>query len=82
MVSALIHMPSFELCIPLTGVNALSLECEYITHKTRTFSRLFRNHKIHLSALFGLFIDRNDRFPYPFHTLQLVKFLAFHIPET
>ena len=45
------------------------------------FSRLFDSHKIHLSALLGIFIYQNDRFPQPFHILQLVKSLPFHIPE-
>ena len=34
-----------------------------LNHKTRTFSRLSDSHKRHLSALFGLFTDLNDRFP-------------------
>ena len=44
----------------------------WITHKTKTFSRLFYSHEMRLLALLGLFTDRNDRFPYslPFHIIQ------------
>lgn len=38
---------------------------------TRTFSRLYLTHEIHLLALLSLLIRPNDRFPKPFHTLQL-----------
>ena len=39
----------------------------WINHKTRTSSLLSpRSNKMHLRALFGLFTDRHDWFPYPF----------------
>ena len=64
-------MPSFELCTSFNCCKCIVFRIWILTHKTRTFSRLFHNHKIHLSALFGLFLQ-----------LQPVKFLPFHIPET
>ena len=60
----------------LTAVNALSFKI-WIYHNTKTFSRLFHRHKMHLLALLGLFTDRNDKFPYSFiYILQLMKFLS------
>ena len=48
----------------LTAVNLPSLKYDKsLSQKTRTFSRLSDSHKRHLSALFGLFTDLNDRFP-------------------
>ena len=70
-----------ELCILLTTVNTLSSKYSINHKKPRTFSRLFDSHKIHLSALLGIFICQNDRFPQPFHIIQLVKSLPFHIPK-
>ena len=63
------HIPGLEFCILYCKVNALSSKYEYITDKTRTFSRLFYSQKMHLSSnplIVGLFTDRNARFPYPF----------------
>ena len=57
------------------SINALSLQ-KYIYEEiknTRTFSRLFHDHKMYLLPLAGLFIDRNYRFAYRFTILQLVK---------
>ena len=57
------HIPSLELCIAFTAVIALSLKCRWINHKPESF----HSHKMHLLALLDpLFIDRNDRSPYPF----------------
>ena len=41
----------------------------------------FYSHKILLLALLRLFTDRNDKISQPFHMLQQVRSLPFHIPE-
>ena len=41
----------------------------------------FKAIKIHPLALLGLFTDTNDRCPYPFIILPVVKSLPFHVPE-
>ena len=43
------------------------------------FAWPFHSHNMQPFALLGLFTDQNwnDRFPYPFYILQLVKSLAF-----
>ena len=46
------------------------------------FSLLFRNHKIHLLSVLGLFSCNDTEIPLTFHILQLVKSLPFHTPET
>ena len=72
------HIPSLELRIPFN-----CCKCnDFKFHKTSKFSQHFYSHKILLIAVLGAFTDLNDRFPNPFYTLQLVKPLPFHIPET
>ena len=62
------------------------------TYLVQTFTSLltltadiFHSHKMDRLALLGLFTNRSDRFPVPFHILQLVKprveSVTFHIPE-
>ena len=59
------HISSLEFCIPLNCCKCIVFKT-WIDHKTRTYFRLFHNHKKHLLALPDLFTDRNDRFPYSF----------------
>ena len=44
------------------------------------FAKPFHSHNMQPLALLGIFRDQNwnDRFPYPFYILQLVKSLPFH----
>ena len=42
------------------------LKTWWINRKTRTFPRLLLGHIMNLLALWTIFTDRNDRFPYPF----------------
>ena len=48
----------------------------WTNHKTRKLYGLFYIQKMHLSALLGIFANRNDRFPYPF-----IRCFNYHIPE-
>ena len=55
----------------------------WITHKNRTFSRLFHSHEMHLLvyiALLGLYRPK-WQISSPFHILQQVKCMPFYIPE-
>ena len=74
------NIPIVELCIFLNGCKRTFKIS--INHNTRTFFRLFHNHKMHLLAPLGLFADRNDRFPFPFIYFNWWKFLPVHILET
>ena len=56
------HIPCLELCIPFNGCKCTIFYIG-IYHKNRTFSWLFKAHKIHLLALVGPFTDPNGRFP-------------------
>ena len=47
------------------------------SHKTRTFYRLFHNHKMHLLALLGLITDLNDRFSYPYTSTSEIYTLSY-----
>ena len=60
--------PSVEVCIPFKCWKCTAFII-WINHKTRTFSRPFHNHRMHLLALLGL-SDWNDRFCYPFIYLK------------
>ena len=55
---------SFHLPYPFNCFKCTAFRI-WINQKTRT-SLLSRSNKMHLIALFGLFNDRNDLFPYPF----------------
>ena len=57
--------PCLELCNPFNCWKCTVFKI-WTNHKTRTFSRLFLSHKMHLLALLNLFTHRNDRFPHPF----------------
>ena len=59
-----LHVCSSELCTPFNCCKC-TVFWIWINHKTRTSSWLFHSHKMHLSAILGLFTDWNDRFPYP-----------------
>ena len=51
-------------------------------HETRTFYRLFHNHKIHLLALLGLITDLNDRIPYPYtSTSEIYPFIYLNFEK-
>ena len=56
------------------AVNALPFKYESITNL-----KLIEH--LHLLVLVDPFTDPNDRFPYPFFILLLVKSLPFHTPE-
>ena len=45
------------------------------------FLRLFPSHKMHLLDLFGPFYRQKWQISLPFHILQILKSLPFHIPE-
>ena len=60
--------PSVDVCIPF-NCSKCTVFVIWINHKTRTFSRSFRNQRMHLLALLGL-SDQNDRFCYPFIYLK------------
>ena len=49
--------------------------------QNQNVSRLSYSHKMHLVEPLGLFTNGNDRFPHPFHILQLMNSLLFHISE-
>ena len=72
------HIPSLELCIAFTAVIALSLKCQWINHKTRTFSQP-QNASVSPSGP----ASHRPKWPIslPFHILQQVKSLPFHIPD-
>ena len=58
------HIRSLELCILSTAVNAIFKI--WINQKTRTLSRLFLSHKMHLLAFLSIFTDRKEKFLYLF----------------
>ena len=72
-----LSQPIVELCIFLNCCKRTFKIS--INHKTRTFFRLFQNHKMHLLAPLGLFAGRKWQISLPFHILQLVKFLPVHL---
>ena len=49
--------------------------------QNQNVSRLSYSHKMHLVEPLDLFTNGNDRFPHPFHILQLMNSLLFHISE-
>ena len=59
------HIPCLQLCISFNCCKCNVFKI-WINHKTRTFSRLIHNHRMHRSALLGIFTDPDDRFPQPF----------------
>jgi len=75
------HIPTFELCIPYNNCKYTIFKM-WIIQDNRTFSRLFHSHKMCLLNLMGVFTYPNNRhiqISQPFHVLQLVKFLPFHL---
>ena len=74
----LFHIPSLELCIAFTAVIALSLKCRWINHKTRKFSQP-QNASVSPSG--PAFYRPKWPISLPFHILQQVKSLPFHIPD-
>ena len=69
---------NFTSLLPGVKCGCLTFKYEKIT-KPQRFLDFFT--AIKRVSLLGLFTNRNDRFPYPFHILQLVKWSPFHIPE-
>ena len=69
-------MSCLEFCIPFNCCKSIAIEIG-INYKNGTFFRL------HLLVLLSPFTDPNDRsqISLPFHILQVVKPLPFHIPE-
>ena len=62
------HIPTLKLCTPFncckTGTGLFHCVSHiWINQKTKTFSRLFHRHKMHLLNHLGLFNNRKDRFP-------------------
>ena len=77
------HIPCLELCIPFNWWKCTVIQIG-INHKNRTFSRVLYSHKIHLLALRALSQTQTGAQMtnfLPFHILQLVKSLPFHLPE-
>ena len=72
------HIPSLELCIAFTAVIALSLKCRWISLKTRKFSQP-QNASVCPSG--PAFYRPKWPISLPFHILQQVKSLPFHIPD-
>ena len=70
------HIPCLERCIPFNCCKCTVIWM-WIKHKAWTFSRLFHSHNMHLLALWGLFTDQHDRFPYPFIYLKPEKGTPF-----
>ena len=74
------HIPSMDLCIPF-NCDKCSVFKYVINHKSEYFLSTFPQlYEVHLVALLGLFIDRKDRFPYPF-IIEVKSLPPFHIPE-
>ena len=73
------HRPSLDLSIPVNCCKCAVFQA-WKNYKTRTFSWLFHNHKIHLadSPLVPFYRPKWNE---PSHILQLVKSLPFQIPE-
>ena len=69
------RLPSIDKCYPFHQtkfeplLTAVYCKCTvfktWTNHKTRKLYGLFYIHKMHVSALLGIFENRNDRFPYP-----------------
>ena len=72
-------IPSWELCMPLTSVNAPSLRYELIKKPERFFN-FFTARKCIISPL-GPIYRMKWQSSVPFHMLQIIKSLPFHIPE-
>ena len=68
------HIPCLEIWTPLNYCKCTVFWIA-INYKNRTFSRNVS------TSPFGPFYRTNERFPYLFYILQLVKSLPFHIPE-
>ena len=69
---------NFTSLLPGVKCGCLTFKYEKITKPERFLDFFTAIKRVYL---LGLFTNRNDRFPYPFHILQLVKWSPFHIPE-